>query len=642
MLTEQERQQARAFVKRAIEMQEPQGVMASLDLLYRSGKPSDVAFSAASLRQLGDAFRSRRLLWSLRMFIVRSVTVEPILPTLAVEAALAGFLLEPEIGGYGSFFEEMLSPDSALLRSGADVVLVALDLEDICSGLEDLCVRGDTDRVKGELASTTDRVAQMLQTYRSRARARLIFQGFSLPSNSSAGFVAEGQAEWSFTNAVRRLNEMLRATVAAIPDAVFLDMDALAGSFGRDRWTDRRMFLASRLPIAAPAFSAYARGLIKAVVVMFRPAKKVLCTDLDNTLWGGVLGEDGPDGIVTGSSFPGSSFWEYQALLKRLASRGVLLAAVSKNNEADVRAAFLARQADLAISLADFTALKVNWDDKSDSLAVLAQELSLGLDSFVFVDDNPVECAAVRQRLPGVTVIEVAVDRPWELVPALADANLFDNLTVTQDDLARATDYKAQVERKSLEIGAASKEDFLASLEIVCTMVDAREAPLARAVQLMAKTNQFNLTTRRRSATEIEEFANRPAGLAIAVRVRDRFGDAGVTGLVLASRDDGVCVIDSLLLSCRVIGRGIETALLAAVCQRAAAQGCHSVRGEFVPTSKNAPAADFYMRHGFAVEQDHGESGQVYTLDLSHGSVEVPQWIKMEGEQENELVADVV
>lgn len=464
----------------------------------------------------------------------------------------------------------------------------------------------------------------------------------SSSSISSLGEVADGNLPNSLPRAVARLNDQLAAVCASVSDCVFFDVDAVAASSGRARWTDQRLFLASRLPVAAANFYGYARALVRSLSALYKPSRKVLCTDLDNTLWGGVLGEEGVGGIVTGSTFPGTPFFLYQRYLKQLASRGILLAAVSKNNEADVREAFTARAADLALTLDDFVALKISWNEKSQSLRELANELSLGLDSFVFVDDNPVEAEAIRQHLPEVAVVEAPVADPWRLLDLLADQPFFDALRVTADDRNRLTDYKAQAQRASLEASAGGRDEFLASLGIICTFASALDAPLARAVQLLGKTNQFNVTTRRHSAAEIEAFAADPGGHAIVVRVRDRFGDAGVVGLALARTEAQTCVIDSLLLSCRVIGRGIETAVLAEIGRHAVGLGATRLVGEFVPSKKNAPAATFFADHGFSAlptPPDDLAGSLFFSLDLTTAPPVTPPWITLEGSLPHDLAA---
>jgi FkbH-like protein len=601
-------------------------------------------FCSSLLATMGDALAAQTGARRVAMFVVRSVTVEPILPALAVEAALAGYVLDVQLGGYGSYADELLNPQSGLGRAKPDLVAVVLDLEDVAGRLPDTCADGLGKDVEAETEACADRLGQMLRGFRAMNSARLLVQGFVVPDRSSLGDVGDANLMGSLPFAVKRLNERLAGLCGRISDCVFFDVDQLAARYGRAAWQDTRMFLASRLQVSAGAFSVYARGMVRSFSPLFRAPRKVLCTDLDNTLWSGVLGEDGPHGIGTGSAFPGNCFLAYQQYLKRLAARGILLAAVSKNNLQDVEEAFAVRAADLAIGLDDFVAKKISWAEKTDSLRELAKELSLGLDSFVFVDDNPVECEAVRRMLPEVAVVEAPVSEPWRLVGMLEAEPFFDAAVVTADDLNRSQEYRAQAQRAALSESTANRDEMLASLEIVCTFVPAVEAPLARAVQLLAKTNQFNLTTRRHTADEVERFALRPGGQAIAVRVRDRFGDAGVVGLALAQTEGAVCRIDSLLLSCRVIGRGIESALLAYVAEEAVRAGACRLEGEYIATRKNAPCSDFYPQHGFTEDaaRKDAESGSVfYMLDLIASMPESPAWLSLEGKS-NEYIAGSV
>ncbi len=492
-----------------------------------------------------------------------------------------------------------------------------------------------------EIEECAARIAQLLKNFRASNPARIVFQGCVVPDLSPLGDIADANLSSSLSNAVQRLNHKLVAICRSISDCVFFDVDRIAARYGRARWRDHRMFLASRLGVAADAFGIYAHNLIRSLSVLYRAPRKILCTDLDNTLWGGVLGEEGPEGIATGSAFPGNCYLEYQKYLRQLSSRGILLAIVSKNNEADVREAFQLRAADLALTLDNFVGLKISWDEKAKAIRELAEELSLGLDSFVFVDDNPVECEAIRQQLPEVAVVSAPVEEPWRLVELLSQQSFFDTAVVTDDDLNRVNEYKAQAQRAQLESSASNRDEFLASLEIVCTFQSALQAPLARAVQLLAKTNQFNVTTRRRSASEIEDFAAN--GQAWVIRVRDRFGDAGVVGLALARNQGDACHIDSFLLSCRVIGRGIETALLAFIAENAQRTGATRIVGEFIPTKKNAPSASFFADHGFTEKSRSQENNAIlYEFDLTTSALNSPKWITREGTDSNELSASAV
>jgi FkbH-like protein len=635
MQSDTERQDLRRLIKDAVSKKDAIAVVRyGRTLLEDSGKPGEVMFCASSFAQIADALKEQLGARRLKTYVVRSVTVEPILPFLSVEAVLSNYVLDLEVGGYGSYVDEMLNSQSALAKFKPDLVLVLLDLEEIAGRLPDLCADGIGDRVDEEIEECLARMEQMIRNFRSNNFARLLLQGLVVPDLTSLGDVGDANLRRSLTNAVQQLNQRLAALCGSIADCVFFDVDHLAARYGRARWRDERMFLASRLPVSADSFRPYSRGLVRSFSTLFRSPRKVLCTDLDNTLWGGVLGEEGPEGIATGSAFPGNCYLEYQKYLKQLASRGILLAIVSKNNEEDVREAFQIRSADLALNLDNFVAAKIGWNEKSDSIRELAQELSLGLDSFVFVDDNPVECEAIRLQLPEVAVVAAPVLEPWKLVEVLSEQPFFDAAAVTDEDVNRLGEYKAQAKRAELASNAGSRDEFLASLGIVCTFQSALQAPLSRAVQLLAKTNQFNLTTRRRTAAEIEEFASVAGGQALVVRVRDRFGDAGVVGLALARNIGDSCFIDSLLLSCRVIGRGIETALLVHIGEYAIRSGAKTLVGEFIATKKNAPCATFYPDHGFTKRTPAGEvqsDSVFYELDLTASVPASPKWITVEG-----------
>ncbi|NYF90950.1 HAD-IIIC family phosphatase [Tunturiibacter empetritectus] len=643
MLNDSDRQNLRNRIKQATAVEDAGTAVTHVrSLLACSNKPADVMFCASALTGIAEALTSQLRAKRLKTYIVRSVTIEPIIPFLKTEAVLSNYVLDLDVGGYGSYVDELLNPQSALAKFNPDLVFVLLDLEDIAGRLPALCADGIGDAVEAEIEESVARVTNLLRSFRSINSGRILFQGCVVPDHTSLGDVGEANLPHSLTNAVYQLNQRLAAVCRTISDCVFFDVDHLAARHGRSNWRDVRMFLASRLPLSSASFGAYARGLVRSFSPLFRAPRKVLCTDLDNTLWGGVLGEEGPEGIATGTAFPGNCYLEYQRYLKQLSSRGILLALVSKNNDGDVREAFQIRAADLGLTLDDFVATKIGWNEKTASIRELAEELSLGLDSFVFVDDNPVECEAIRQQLPEVAVIAAPVEEPWKLVEVLSAQPFFDAALVTDDDLNRLNDYKAQAQRAELASSAGNRDEFLASLKIVCTFLSALDAPLARSVQLLAKTNQFNLTTRRRSAAEVEEFASAAGGQAIAVRVRDRFGDAGVVGLALARTEGTTCSIDSLLLSCRVIGRGIETALLAHLGANATRAGAQSLVGEFIPTKKNAPCADFYLDHGFlqqATSCDASTDSIFYQLDLATAAPESPKWLTLEGNESNEFSA---
>lgn len=612
---------------------------ASILRLYREGKPSDVLLCSKTLAQIAPALiegGSREI----RTFIARSVSIEPVVPFLEIEAAANGFVLRTDIGGYGSFIDELVNGAGPLnSASKYDLVVLLFDLEDVAGQLPNLCASGRADGVAEEISDCVDRMRSMLQSLRGRVRSRILVQGFVVPDSTALGDVGESNLPGGLRSAVRLLNSELVKVCASISDCVFFSVEDVAARFGKSAWLDPRLFLSSRVPMAAAAFPAYAQALLRSVRVLFRPMRKVLCTDLDQTFWGGILGEDGPEGIATGTSFPGNCYRAYQQYLLRLRARGVLLVIVSKNNLADVEEAFALRKDDLLLKLRDFSARKIGWGDKAGALEEIAQELSLGVDSFVFVDDNPAECEAVRQRLPGVAVVHVPAGEPWRFVEMVEGGGWFDTFAISEDDLRRAEEYRKESEREAQRQSFGDRDSFLTSLEIVCTFLPATEAPLARSVQLLGKTNQFNLTTRRHGAADVERFQALPGGQAIALRVRDRFGDSGVVGLLLAETQGEVCRIDTLLLSCRVIGRDIEQAMLAEAAARAQRDGARWLLGEYRPTKKNGLCADFYRARGFTSDipedmsippsEDGNSAWYWYDLNLERPSF--PTFLQMEG-----------
>lgn len=641
MLSEAERTEARARITSTAAGAHPGQLLAAVEkLLHETPKPTaDASFCASALTRSADLLTSQGALKRLKTFVVRSVTLEPLLAPFRVEAALLGLWLDLKLGDYGSYLDDPINPVGSLAQFEPDLVVIVLDLGDVAADLIDRAASGSAQATSEAIAAAVDLLAQLLRGLRHFSKARVVLQGFVVPDLSAMGDVGDGQLPGSLPRAVADLNNLMASLCREIPDCAFFDVDRAAARFGRGAWCDGRLFLATRLPVAVAAQPAYAKALARSAASLFRAPRKVLCTDLDNTLWGGVLGEEGWAGISTGTAFPGNCYQHYQQYLKQLTARGILLVAVSKNNPADVEEAFARRRSDLLLTLNDFVARKIGWSDKTNSLRELAEELALGLDSFVFVDDHPVECEAMRQQIPQVATVCLPADQPWRFVELLASEPFFDTLSVTEADTQRMEEYRAQALRSQLAGHAGSREDFLHSLGIVCTVLPVQDAPLARAVQLLGKTNQFNLTTRRYGAAEVEDFATK--GLALALRVRDRFGDAGVVGLALVKAGDqpSIWVVDSFLLSCRVIGRGIESALLAEIARRARAAGVRQLVGEFIPTAKNTLCASFYPDHQFSpVEGRSGDNTIMrYGVDLSDVPLPTPGWINLEHTPEDML-----
>jgi FkbH-like protein len=346
--------------------------------------------------------------------------------------------------------------------------------------------------------------------------------------------------------------------------------------------------------------------------------------DLDGTLWGGVVGELGAEGIQLGPTAPGAEFLDFQEALLALTKRGVLLAVCSKNNPEDVLPV-LREHRHMLLREEHFSALRINWRNKAENLAEIAVELNIGLDSLVFLDDNPVERELIRQVLPEVLTVEMPKDAS-QYRATLEDLTDFELLAMTREDEMRVSQYQANRRRQALEQSSGSLDDYLTSLEIKAEIGPASAHHVARLVQMFNKTNQFNTTTRRYQAPDVERLIGSPAHQVYVLDVADRFGDHGLVGTAVVRDEGDTWVIDNVLLSCRAMGLSVETALLKQIYDAARARDVTRLVGEFIPTPKNKPSADFYSRHGFQPAADAG-SAQTWVLDPRTDRIETPAWI---------------
>jgi FkbH-like protein len=327
--------------------------------------------------------------------------------------------------------------------------------------------------------------------------------------------------------------------------------------------------------------------------------RKVLVVDLDNTLWGGVIGDEGLAGIELGDNSPrGEAFKDFQKYVKSLKDRGVLLAVCSKNDQEKALEPF-AKHPEMILQREDFVAFCANWEPKPENLRRIAKELRLGLDSFVFADDNPAEIEIVRQFAPEVGRVLLGPD-PADYVSQLQDARFFEPRQITREDERRSEQYHAEVERKKIESQCANMDSYLASLEMVAEIHPFRPLDLPRVAQLVAKSNQFNLTTQRHSEAELGAIMTHPDTGHFSVRLRDRFGDHGLISVVILRFAKGVAEVDTWLMSCRVLKRGVEEGVLNEIIRLAQGRGCEEIRGVYRPTPKNTLVQGLYLQMGFS------------------------------------------
>jgi FkbH-like protein len=558
-----------------------------------------------------------------RVAILRSFTVEPVIPLLRAAGFSAGLHLHLQLSDFNVYVQEIVDPQSRLYAWQPDVVILSLQTADVAPRLWERYNESTAEQRGGIIAETVGRYESWIEAFRSQSQAALIIHNLEVPSIPSRGLL-DAQSLDGQQDAVAEINRQLRTIASKHTGVYVLDYDGLVARHGRSNWTDERKRLTISLPISTANLIHLCDEWMRFLHPITGRIVKAIVVDLDNTLWGGVLGEDGVAGIQVGREYPGAGYLQLQRALLDLRDRGILLAIASKN-DAEEALDVLANHPDMLLRPDHFVARRINWQDKEQSLREIAAELNLGLDALAFLDDNPVERERIATELPEVTVIDLP-DDPLAFGQALRDCPAFERLAVSEEDRRRGQYYADQKQREELQRSSNSPEDFFRSLRQVVEIAPVGPTTLVRVAQLTQKTNQFNLTTRRYSEQEVAALANREDVQVFAMRVKDVYNDNGIVGVAVLLHQDGRSEIETFLLSCRVIGRTVETAFLSFISEQAKAHGAARLIGRFVPTRKNTPAADFYSRHGFALTAQT-EADSMHEFDLSSGSIPCPDWI---------------
>ncbi|GIJ29522.1 HAD-superfamily phosphatase, subfamily IIIC:FkbH [Micromonospora qiuiae] len=518
-------------------------------------------------------------------------TLAELVPSLTAEFARHGLLMRRSIGDFGQYVNDLSTPDSHLYARGSQLVLCLLDPMVV---FDEVPVPWSVEDVEKALEEKLRLIGWLVGRFAEHRQATLVLNTLPLPRRFSAQLV-DHRSRARLGVAWRSANVALLRLADQHANLVVLDLDPLlAEGVAAD---DIRLSMYAKAHLAPALLARYAREIGHLARHLLGRTKKVLALDLDGTLWGGVLGEDGPEGVEVAGGYRGDAFQAFQRAAKQLAAQGVLLAAVSKNDVEPVRA-MLSNHPDLTLREGDFVRVTANWEPKPGNLRETAEALNLGVDSFVFVDDSPYECGMVRRELPEVAVLAVNDDPALHLERLLRDG-WFDVRDVTVDDRARPARYRDEVARGDFLRDFDSIEDYLRELGVRVTLAPAASAEIGRISQITLRTNQFNLTTTRLQPAEVRTYAEDPARRVFAIRSSDRFGDNGLVGAMFTRREADDVQIDNFLLSCRVFGRGIEQACLAALLRQARDGGANAVIGSYRPTAKNAGVKDLYSRYGF-------------------------------------------
>lgn len=556
---------------------------------------------------------------TVRAAVLSSFTIDPLRAYLQVDLLERDVLPNLYIAGFNQFAQELRQPSSALYAFDPHVCFLHVEASALVPGLPHVALQDkDVDAVA---AAAED----LMRTFRSHCRGDLVVSNFAAPVRFPYGVREDPAAE-----AFRELNRRLRRAAEALTGVHVLDFDRLAAFHGKGALADARLRHIARMELSGAFLPKLAGAMLGFVLALRGFGRKCVVLDLDDTLWGGVVGEDGPDGIRLGAEYPGSAFVEFQQALRTLRDRGILLAVNSKNNEADALE-ILERHSGMVLRPDSFAALRINWRDKCENIESIAAELNLGLDALAFIDDSPVERELMRRLRPEVLTPEWPADAVL-FSAALESLPDFETVVVTTEDASRADIYGTEKRRQSLQERSATYEDYLTSLGIEIEVGEASEYELPRVAQLIQKTNQFNLTTRRYSLAEVSELHRDARAAVYVLKNWDAFGDNGLVGVAIV-RKDGLAsgatwTIDSLLMSCRVLGRTIEQGFLDFIVAEARASGAARVVGEFLPTPKNEQVNTFYGDAGFR-RVDRGETARRWIAETAAHVPRHTPWLRL-------------
>jgi FkbH-like protein len=561
----------------------------------------------------------------LRVAILRNFTLDTMIPVIKGEIALAGNYPVIYLGDHDSIARDALVPDSALFAFQPDFVIMAQWLDNLVPTLVARFLSLTSGQVNDEVERLLTITEEMVVSLRRHSKAPILVNNFPLPAYTTLG-ILDAQSENYQTHTILRINLELLRRLRQWPDVYLVDYMDLIARVGSAQGLDDRYWQIGQAPIGHRAVLSLGREYGKFFRALQGKMRKCLVLDCDNILWGGVVGEDGLSRIQLGTTYPGSCYRAFQQEILNLHDRGVVLALCSKNNEADVLEVFRDHP-DMVLRETHFATRQVNWGDKVTNLTRVAKDLNIGLDSLVFVDDSQFECDLVREQLPQVAVLQLS-DDPSTFRAKLSAGAYFDALIFSAEDRERNRMYRDDAQRKQLFESGSSLSEYLAKLEMVACIGIPDELTIPRVSQLTQKTNQFNLTTRRYGEAEIRALLQNPEAAVFYLKLSDRSGNLGIVGVAIVKYFEKVAEIDTLLLSCRVIGRGAEDALLAHILTSARARGGASVRGQYLLNKKNVQVADFYRQRGFRLVAESAV-GSKWEVSLDQEVYRAPDWIKV-------------
>ena len=541
--------------------------------------------------------------------ILRNIMIEPIEPYLRYLGYDIGFNTEVTFGEYDNIFQEAVGRQNKFLNDGINFILIFSKLETMSWDISRNYVALNADKIKTEISRIDEYIKSVLSGIRRQTSATVLWHGFELPAYPAFG-ILDSRSPISQRAAINSLNEFLKDFLESQDNAYFVDMNLCQTRLGFNQFYDHRFWHIGRSPYTRQALCEIAMEDFKFIRSLKGKSKKCLVLDCDNILWGGIIGEDGLAGIKLGKTYPGSTYYEFQQEVLNLYNRGIILALCSKNNEDDVWDVFR-KHPDMILKEEHIATAQINWRDKAANIKQIAVDLNIGMDSLVFIDDSEFEINLIHKTLPEVEVIHMPQTKLMEYRNILVACGLFDTLTLSAEDTNRTAMYRAEAARNNLKVQATDMKTYLKTLKMEVDISFADEFSIPRIAQLTQKTNQFNLTTKRYTEADIKILANSDQSDVIYLKLKDRFGDSGIVGVCILRYCDKKSILDTFLLSCRVLGRGVEDVFLAQVLKLAKKRGCEVAIGEYYPNPKNIQVRNFYINRGFKEFEEKTNYGRL-------------------------------
>ena len=556
----------------------------------------------------------------MKIAILSSFTLNGLSEILHVKCSELGIGYRSFVAGYNQYAQELINSKSEYYKFSPDVTFLIIDIRNLLGENFFFPYNISDNERKSLVSEKINHLENMIMNFEKNLNSKLIIANFNIPSYSPNG-VLETKFDFGFHEMIEELNKSLRDISKNHNSVYVYNFNQFISKYGEKNIFDYRQFHVGDIQIALNFLPEFGYDLMSYIKPITGTNRKCIVLDLDNTLWGGIIGEDGFDGIELGHSPNGKAFVDFQKELLSLWNQGIILAINSKNNFDDAMNV-IKEHPNMILREKNFASIKINWNDKAENLKQIANEINIGLNSIVFFDDDKLNQERIKHEFPEVLTVELSSD-PSYFSAILKDLNDFNVLQRTEDDVKRGEMYAQQRERKEFQKSISNLDDFLEQLDIQVKMKKTSEFLIPRISQLTLKTNQFNLTTKRYQEEEIRNFANNDKFIVGCAQVLDKFGDNGITGVYIINKEDKVWYIDTFLLSCRIMGRGVENGILSQILIDAKNNGIKEIRANFIPTKKNKPAENFLSDFGFEKNDDYW----IYKLN---NEIKLPKHLKVE------------